>query len=611
MENTDLNVLRKDIEHKIYEFESETAKIQTDFEKTIAGLVKKGYAIDKTKIQSFMSSFWHVYPTKNVGEWEVAIPVCIPFNIGWFDRTEGGYNIFIINKYTQWLGEDIPTFITHEIKIPQGMKIGVNGLDVEFDENQTEKIEDLYGKHFSLIDKGKARVKQGHEFDLLAEIINAGSLPFKPNPVSEDDLMESDFTQIWNEITNKYEPLEIFDGKYSYQGEAWNTFQKYGALGLFWAMSFGKTVEGTYAFSRIKGPKLLVVPSISLKEQWTEFFTKNCQRLLNEVSIVTYQGLSRKEWKNICSKGYVLIIFDECHFLPADSFSKLATLKTKYRIGLSATPYREDGRTNYIMALTGFPVGLDWRKYMNILGKEYHTINVHIVKDLDAKYVLAEQLFNPERRTIIFVNQIKIGDEISERLNLPFIHGTTKERLKIIKESKSFVASRVLELGVSIKDLEHIIEIDFLFGSRREEVQRTGRLMHSIMSGKVHDIVMTKDEYESYGKRLYGLYEKGFRYKIVPHLSGIVVEERGTKTPRTKPSKRGGVNYARIIEDLFNEGYFQTERSFSDVCTSAKRRGVSVTNGLKSSIFSKLNGMVKTGKLFKIESSNGYKFKER
>ena len=274
----------------------------------------------------------------------------------------------------------------------------------------------------------------------------------------------------------------------------------------------------------------------------------------------------------------------------------------------SGTPYREDGRTNYIMALTGYPIGLDWRTIMQVLGKEYHTVNVHVVKDLHSKFELVKQLYNPERRTIIFVNLLDIGEKLADMLNVPFISGSSKKRMDIIKESKSFVASRVLELGVSIKDLEHIIEVDFLFGSRREEVQRTGRLMHSLAKGKVHDIVMTKEELENYGKRLYGLYEKGFRYKLIPHLSGVTISSENKV--KVKPSKKGGISYTKVIDELFKEGFFQSERTFGEISKSLERRGVT-TSSIKPHIFSKLNGMVKTGKLFKIESSDGYKFKQR
>ncbi len=597
--------LQKDIEKRLTEFKFQTDKIQTEFESTILDLQKKGYKIDKEKIREFMQKFWHTYPTKNINEWEVAIPVFIPFNIGWFDRTEGGYNIFVINKYTKWLGEEIPTFISHEMNVPQGWQISVDGNVVNFQEGTQEKIEEKFGNHLSLVEKDRAVIKQGHEFDLIAEIIESGSLPFSPKPVLESDLRESDFTQIWDELKEKYDKLEIFEGKYSFQGEAWKTFLRYGALGIFWGMSFGKTIIGTYIFSRIDGKKALVVPTKTLQEHWQQFFKWNCPRLLNEVEIFTYQGMSRGKWNEIRKKEFILIGFDECHFLPADSFSRLGTIKAKYRFGLSATPYREDGRTNYIMALTGFPMGLDWKTIMNILGKEYHTVNVHIVKDLESKYQLVRQLYNPERRTIIFINLLDIGRRISDMFEIPMISGETKNRLELIKKSKSFVASRVLELGISIKDLEHIIEVDFLFGSRREEVQRTGRLMHSIVEGKIHDIIFTKDEIERYGKRLYGLYEKGFRYKIIPHISGIQIQKVGEKKSKKTKTIKGDLN---IIVEIFDEGYFVAERKFGDIVSEFEKRGGKAE---RSSIFKKLDNMVRQKKIFKIRADGGYTFKQR
>ncbi len=576
-------------------------RTEADFEAAILDLEKRGYKIDKDRIKEFIIKFWHIYPTKNPNEWEVAVPVFVPFNIGWFDRTEGGYNIFTINKYTRWLGEALPSFISHEINMPAAWEISIDGGRIAFKEGLQEKIEDRFGKHLSLIEKDKGIIKQGHEFDLIAEIIEAGSLPFAPKQVLQSDLRETDFTQIWNETKDRYDPLQIFEGKYSYQGEAWQKFLKYGAVGVFWGMSFGKTIIGTYIFSRINGPKLLVVPSRTLKEHWEQFFKWNCPRLLNEVEVMTYQGVSRSQWAGVQKKEYALVGFDECHFLPADSFSKLGTIRAKYRFGLSATPYREDGRTNYIMALTGYPIGLDWKTIMSVLGKEYHSINVHVVKDIQSKYALVQQLYNPERRTIVFINLLAVGQKIASMLNIPMISGESKNRLEIIKSNKSFVASRVLELGVSIKDLEHIIEADFLFGSRREEVQRTGRLMHSIAEGKMHDIIMTKDELEAYGKRLYGLYEKGFRYKIIPHIAGIAVNANEPKKAR---ASRG----LEIVAELYDEGFFKAERAFADIISEFEKRGGKANKG---SIFNRLDSLVRKKKIYKVKGEKGYMFVQR
>jgi hypothetical protein len=69
--------------------------------------------------------------------------------------------------------------------------------------------------------------------------------------------------------------------------------------------------------------------------------------------------------------------------------------------------------------------------------------------------------------------------------------------------------SRVGDVGVSVKDLEQIIEVDFLYGSRQQQLQRTGRLMHSEEAER-HDIIMTEQEVRDYGKRIWALQEKGF-----------------------------------------------------------------------------------------------------
>jgi len=60
-------------------------------------------------------------------------------------------------------------------------------------------------------------------------------------------------------------------------------------------------------------------------------------------------------------------------------FQDFATVKVKYRMGLSATPYREDSRTEYIFALTGFPIGLSWDALIDIGILEVPDIRVYIL----------------------------------------------------------------------------------------------------------------------------------------------------------------------------------------------------------------------------------------
>jgi len=539
-EGKDLTKLSSEIQVRMDEFKSEATRLAIQWQRTLLGLQKKGVKIIREMVPQYAEHYWTVNPLVENGrvkpnEYEVKVPVCVPMSIGWFDRVEGGHNVFLINQSTRWFMGPLPDFIAKEVNLPTPPPITVQDNTIHYDSSIQEEVGRKFGEHLSLIEENKATIKQGHHYDIIAEIIESGRLPFTPRPVLQQDLMESDFTTIKDDLTGKVTKLEIFTGMYSFEGDAYKTFLKYGCALIVWSMGTGKTVIGTYALSTIRGRKAVVVPTMTLRDQWKQFFVDNCPRLASEVEIYTYYGMSQQDWAKLCQEEFSLIVFDEAHFTPAPDFSKLATLRTKYRMGLSASPKREDGHESWIIALNGVPIGEDWRKLMQILGKTYHTVNVHIVKDFNAKFDLLQSLYNVERRTIIFVNRLDVGEKVARLLQVPFISGSTKDRLKVIKEAKSFVASRVLELGVSIKDLEHIIEIDFLFGSRREEIQRTGRLMHSKLKGRTHDIIFTKEELEQYGKRLHGLYERGFRYKLMPHLSDVAFT---SPTPKKKPTVR-------------------------------------------------------------------------
>jgi len=524
------------------------------------------------------------------------------------------HNVFLLNQSTKWFTGPLPDFIAREVNLPTPPPITVQDGVIHFDKSTQEEVEKKFGQHLSLIEEDKATIKQGHHYDIIADIIESGRLPFVPRPVLQDDLRESDFTTIKDDLTGKTSKLEIFSGKYAFEGEAYKTFLKYGCALIVWSPGTGKTVVGTYAFSTVKGRKALLVPTLTLKEQWRQFFTDNCPRLLNEVEIYTYKGMSNQDWIKLSREEFALMVFDESHWLPAPTFSKIATLHIKYRMGLSASPKREDGKEKWIVALSGIPVGEDWRNLMQILGKKYHTVNVHVVKDYDAKFELLKELYNPNRRTLIFVELLAHGEKIAEHFSLPFISGTTKHRLNVIKNAKSFVASRVLELGVSVKDLEALIEYSFQKGSRREAIQHAGRLMHSELEGRVHDILFTVEELELYGKRLYGLYEKGFRYRLIPHLSGVTLTAPTTRLARTagsirtRPKKPTAKKDLSLVKELHQEGYFVAERMFGEVFKEIERRGGKIS---KPSLFMQLNGLVRGGKLFKTRYPDGYKFKQR
>jgi len=451
--------------------------------------------LDQEAFKEFLKEPY-VLIQKGKHDWYCVVPKFVDFSVGWLEFATKSYNVFMINRYTLWIGD-----VSQKIREATGLEepegeFSLDGNMLNF-RKRDKAIAQKYRDKFVNRSTGdtSAKVVAGKEFQLLAALIDDGYLPFVPKPVARADYREP---QVKFDVT----------GKYTFQDDAYKRFLELGAIGVYWMTGAGKSFLTMRVMDSLIGPKCLVVPTITLVDQWKQYFTEHAPRLLQEVEVYTYAA-----YEKIKNRDWTIVVFDECHRLPANSFSRMATVRTKYRMGLSASPYREDGRTSYIFALTGFPVGMDWKQLMGILGKDYHTVSVHIVATQQGKLAKIQELINPGTKTIIFSDGLELGQRIADKFEIPFINGETKNRLKVANEASVFVASRVMDLGVSIKNLEHIIEADFLFGSRQQEIQRTGRLFHSVESGR-HDIIMTQEEFDLYGKRLHALVERGFKINI-------------------------------------------------------------------------------------------------
>lgn len=452
-----------------------------------------GDIIEKDKFVTFFKKPYAIIPFNK--SYLVVVPKFIKdFQVGWLERETDTHYVYKLDKYSSWLS-DIPKEIQDQIDFKKELDVIVDGNQIQFNPSQKELVREKLKGHIKNLKENSGEITKGHEFNVIREIIESGCLPFKPKPVLQSD------------IRVKSSKIELRD----YQQEVIDKFMKTGAVGVFHPTGAGKSIITLYLLDVVKGNKLIVVPSRTLAEQWTNYIEMYIPHYKNEIDIVTYQGFRETD------KEYSLLIPDECHRLPANSFSRIASVRTKYRLGLSASPYREDGRTDYIFALTGFPVGLNWKIYMEKVKKSYHPIYVHTVEgariDLE-KIKKIRELLNYNKKTIIFCDSIELGRKISIEFNVPHIHGDTKERIDMINQNNVIVMSRVGDEGVSIKNLQRIIEVDFLFGSRGQQLQRTGRLLHS-ENAERHDIVMTEHELKDYGKRLWGLQEKGFTIKVV------------------------------------------------------------------------------------------------
>ena len=120
---------------------------------------------------------------------------------------------------------------------------------------------------------------------------------------------------------------------------------------------FGKTVIGLKLAATLAQKTLVVVNKEFLMDQWIErieqFMPKAKIGIIqqdkvgiadNDIIIAMIHSLSRKDYPIGTFDEIGFVIFDECHHLAAEMFSKaLPKVASQYNLGLSATPNRKDG----------------------------------------------------------------------------------------------------------------------------------------------------------------------------------------------------------------------------------------------------------------------------
>nr|MDO8083102.1 helicase-related protein [Candidatus Freyarchaeota archaeon] len=456
--------------------------------------------IKSEEVLAFVKKPYAIVPYKQ-GEWRLFIPRFIPLEVGWLEFQTSSYNVFRVNRYVDWL-TPLPDVLKDElgIELPE-FKVALDSEHniVVLEEGDVIKFKKKYQLFFGRqISENSFQIKGTKKFSLVIELLKDGVMPFRPAPVNHDDILEEERVK-----------FELRD----YQKEAWELFLKYSHVGVFYPWGAGKSMLGLYAIGKIRGEKLVVVPTVTLREQWAERIKNQLDVEPNEVKIVTYHSAVKES----AEKEYSLIVFDEVHHLPSNVFSVLSFLKRKYTIGLSGSPYREDGRSELIFALTGYPIGVAWSYFFNRGLVRKPTVKLIIVREENEKLAQLDSLMAEPGITLVYCDNLKKGEMIANRFSGIFINGETKNRLETVRSALNkdgfVILSRVGDEGISLPQIQRVIEYDYLFGSRRQEAQRAGRLFHAIEEGE-HIILMTLDEYRKYKKRLYSLTEKGIEIKI-------------------------------------------------------------------------------------------------
>jgi len=239
------------------------------------------------------------------------------------------------------------------------------------------------------------------------------------------------------------------------------------------ATGLGKTLLTTHFVQRYKRRTLIVCPSESVAKQFYEQFVscfgKNKvgfygggKKNISDLTIGIAASVSRNivDFQN-AELG--VVILDETHHTPATTFFDISQglAKTGKIFGLTATPYRSDGKDIMITAGCG-PIliqrDIKWGIENNWLAKPYffvrevNTVGKDFKDDKVKSYkehvlnnnTMKTQIFNDASKMIlagksvlILVDEVAHGNELSKQLNIPFATGLDPKSQEYVDQLNS------------------------------------------------------------------------------------------------------------------------------------------------------------------------------
>ncbi|ELY95271.1 type III restriction protein res subunit [Natrialba chahannaoensis JCM 10990] len=309
----------------------------------------------------------------------------------------------------------------------------------------------------------------------------------------------------------------------------------------------GKTVAAMGAMAHVGGETLVLVPSRDLARQWAEAIEEYTslephqigqyhggQKNVRPVTIATYQIAGMDRHRSLFDdREWGLVVFDECQHVPSDVYRRSTHLQSRHRLGLSASPIREDDRQTEIFTLVGPPIGTDWQAlfeagfvaepeleiryvpwgddeqsnaYASADGREKYRIAArNRGKVDDVRYLLSA---HADSKALVFVDYLDQGRDLADALDVPFLSGETPhhERRRLLEEFRRderdlLIVSRVGDEGIDLPTADLAIVASGLGGSRRQGTQRAGRTMRPAGGALVYVLATRGTREEDFARR--------------------------------------------------------------------------------------------------------------
>jgi superfamily II DNA or RNA helicase len=282
------------------------------------------------------------------------------------------------------------------------------------------------------------------------------------------------------------------------------------------ATGLGKTLLTTHLIQRYKKRALIVCPSESVAKQFYEQF-ESCfgkqkvgfygggRKKISELTVGIAASIT-KNIKEFQQADLGVVIFDETHHTPATTFFDISQgLASVGKVfGLTATDYRSDGKDVMITAGCG-PVLIrrdikwgienkwlaepsfivrkvltDGRDVKDDKLKSYkeHVLNCQIMKDRISGD--AAKMMGAGKSTLILVDEVAHGLELSRQLGIPFATGVDAESQSYLDQLNAgkvpglVATDGKLGEGSDTRNVDVLILANFC-GSKGPVIQAVGR----------------------------------------------------------------------------------------------------------------------------------------
>lgn len=327
-------------------------------------------------------------------------------------------------------------------------------------------MSDIYAPQLEWNERAKCYIGYAKNYPLVLNYFQESEIEYK------DDVLN----------LVPFPKVKEVEGLRDYQRKAIEAWSKKGRGIVVLPTGAGKTMVGLAAISKTKISTLIVVPTVDLLYQWAKSVenvlgTKpgivgNGEDDIRGITVITYDSAYTRA-EGLGNK-FGMLIFDEVHHLPSEGYSQIGLLfASPYRLGLTATLEREDGRHRVLPSLVGPVV---FRMDVNQLKGKY-------VSDFEVKRIYVE----------LKEEEVERYTELRKKMNSYL----RKKRIKMssLKDFRKLVylASREKEGREALLAWQEALRLAVNSESKMDKLRE---ILSNMINDKV--IIFTRDTFMAY-----------------------------------------------------------------------------------------------------------------